>query len=243
MEEYKDRKIINKQIDSDAEIKSKKFIKCNFDDCVLSFPYNVIPEERTKMIDCVFEDCEFSGRSCSQKKGYLKNVLFDNIKNLDFLRIGGVIFEEVTFKGKFDKWLLSSSHISMVINYNSITEEECTVLDEYAQKQYKNIKWALDISEAEFKECDLRSSIPARLIKYNPETQMLIKYDKVLKSDWRNNNKIMSCYGGYAEVFCKRVLRHGSDTVVVASVRNKKEFEKDMEAIKILRAEGIAEPD
>jgi hypothetical protein len=170
-------------------------------------------------------------------------VLFQNIKNSDLIRMGGIIFNKVTFRGKFDKWLLSSSHVSMVIDYNSISDEECKILDKYVQDQYKNIEWALDISEAEFKECDLRGNIPANLIKYNPDSQMLIKFDKVMKSNFSNNAKIMGSPGGYAELFCKRVLRYESDTIIVASVRNKKEFEKDMKAINILREEGIAELD
>jgi uncharacterized protein YjbI with pentapeptide repeats len=240
MKEYKNQEFKDYRFSPEVEIRDRKFVKCNFNSCRLSVPFNIIPEERTKVINCSFENCEFSG-SNFQSKGFLQKVLFHNISQNDYMSIGGVIFDRVTFKGKFDKWILDSNHRGMVVNFNSITESEYTVLDNYAQEQYEKIDWALDISEADFKECELRSSIPAHLVKRNPETQMLIKYEKVIRSNWEKNSTLK---GNRGEVFCRWVANtYKMDTVIVAPVRNKKLFAEYMEGIQRLRAEGIGELD
>lgn len=240
MKELKSQSFSDMDLSPLSEVRDKKFIKCTFDGCTLSFPFNVIPYERTRVINCVFENCEFFGRSSFQKKGYLENILLHNLKNSDYLRISGMIFNQVTFKGKFDKWMLGSGHRSMMVDYEAISEEDCHALDIYAQNEYKKIEWALDISEAEFKECDIAATIPAHLIKRNSETQVLIKYERLVKSKWEKNPKVR---GSKAENFCLWVKKAEKDCVFVASVRDKKEFPVEMEAIKILRGEGIAELD
>jgi hypothetical protein len=241
MQEYKNVEFENKRFNGNHEIKNKKFLKCYFHDCALSFPYNLIPDDRTKIIDCIFENCEFNGRSSFQNKGYLQNVLFHNIKNSDYLRIGGIVFDNVVFKGKFDKWILDSSHFGMMVDYQMIGEEESIPLDIYAESEYKNIEWALDISEAEFKECDLRPSIPAHLVKRNKETQILINYKNAIDIKSKNNIELKNYKA--QSFFDYTIGSTKKDTIFVAPMRNPKKFKEYMEAFKILREEGIAELD
>jgi hypothetical protein len=241
MNEYRKHKFENKRFNVTDEIKNKTFINCFFHACRLSVPYNLVPEDRTRMIDCVFENCEFNGRSNFQDKGYLQNVLLHNIKNSDYMRIGGIIFDRVIFKGKFDKWILDSSHFGMMVDYQMIGEEESVPLDIYAESEYKNIEWALDISEAEFKECDLRPSIPAHLVKRNKETQILISYKNAI--DIKSKNYIELKNYKAQSFFNYTIGSTKKDTIFVAPLRNPKKFKEYMEAFKILREEGIAKLD
>jgi hypothetical protein len=246
MKEYKQQVFDELRFNSDDVVQDLYFEKCDFFITVLSSGKNLIPEDRTLVKNVIFKNCAFNGRGSSQSKAYFKDVLFENAKiTADLLRVSGTIFNKVTLKGKFDRLVLSSSHNGMLyLDENNevvdITEAQARVLDDYAKQEYNNIEWALDISAAEFKECDIRESIPAHLIKRNHETQMLLKYDKVLNSDWENNDHVQKSYAHY---FCKRVIKAKNDLVIVAPVRNKEEFVIEMEAIKILRGEGIGECD
>lgn len=232
---------------SDAEvIDTMRFDKCSFIITVLSKDNNLVPESRTRLNNLYFKNCTINGRGSSQQKAYLEDVTFENMKvTADVLRLSGTIFNRVIFKGNFDRIVLSSSHNGIFyLDENceliNADEEKAIPLNQYAENEYKAIEWALDISQAEFSLCEIRESIPAHLIKRNPETQMLLKYDKVAASNWENNEAIQ---GSYAHYFCRRVLKSGKDRVIVAPIRNKKDFAIEMEAIKILKEEGIAELD
>lgn len=246
MKIYKNQTFKQLDIDSNQTLQNLYFEKCEFHNVILSYHKNEIPHSRSKLMNCVFKNCIMSGRGCSQNKIYLKNVLFENIKIPNHILITrGVIFNQVTFKGKFDKVLLNSNHDgALYVNpegyIEDYNEEQVKLLNDYANNEYNKMEWAIDISKAEFKECDLRSSIPAHLIKRDPETQILLKYDKVNQIDWKN---IIGINNSYVKNFCSRVIKEGRDMVIVSSIRDKKEFPKEMEAIKILRQEGIAEFD
>lgn len=244
-------KIIDTQKFEDLEFKSDEIIenisfeKCEFNNIILSFRPDDVPVNRTNLKNCIFKDCIIDGRTSSQDKIYLENVVFDNIKiPNDLLRLNGTIFNKVTLKGNFDRILLNSGHFGMVyVNKNEsiehIDESQLNSLNQYVEDEYKNSDWALDISQGEFRECEIHN-VPAHLVKRNPETQILIRYEKVKNSNWENNNKIQNSYAKY---FCGRVMKTENDRVFIAPVRNKKQFVIEMEAIKILREEGIADLD
>ena len=238
MKEHKNQTFKDRRLSPATDVRDRRFVKCDFQACRLSVPYTAVPEERTRIINCSFESCTFSG-STFQSKGLLQQVLLHNIAHVDYMAIGGVIFDRVTFKGRFDRWILDSDHRGMVVDFRAVTDEECAALDGHAQAAYRTIEWALDISDAEFKECELRPSVPAHLVKRNPETQMLMRHDKVVNSRWQENPALR---GNRAEVFCRWVARtYQRDTIIVAPVRNKKLCAEYLEGMKILRGEGIGE--
>ena len=175
----------------------------------------------------------------------MENVIFDNIKIPgDLLRISGTIFNQVVLKGNFDRVILGSGHFGMVYvdkegDIEHLNEFQLNTFNHYVDDEYKNIEWALDICQGKFRECEIHN-VPVHLIKRNPETQMLLKYEKVKNSNWETNSRIQNSYAKY---FCGRVMKTENDRVIIAPVRNKKDFAIEMEAIKILREEGVAELD
>jgi hypothetical protein len=241
MIEYNKIKFDSEFCPDDKVIENKRFLECEFSNCFLSYPLNLIPESRTSIRDCIFKNTSVQSRSCFQQKGYLQNVIFENMKSDELLRISGIVFNEVILKGKFDRLLLKSDHSGMMINHpergiDFVTDEECAVLNAYSEKEYQKIGWALDISEAEFKECDLHPSVPAHLVKRNPETQVLIKYDRIIEIKWKEIDAIRS---GDANYWCSITEKNKRDSIFVAPQRNKKRFDEYMQSFKILRDEGI----
>jgi len=191
MKTFKNELFSSLRFRSETSVANSFFLDCSFENCVLSYPKDAIPENRTTIIDCNFQNCIVSGQ---QTKVYIKNTTFENIKSPYSLLIIGTIFNNVILKGKFDRILLSSYHNGMFITLPEIdstrcvTNEEAAQLNSYVDSEYKKIDWALDISQAEFREIDLKPSIPAHLIVRNPETQALITYEKVKASNWKITN-------------------------------------------------------
>jgi hypothetical protein len=103
---------------------------------------------------------------------------------------------------------------------------------------YSSVDWALDISEAEFVECDIRG-IPAHLIRRDPETQVVIKREKALTGEWRTLDLSETYWPAYIEGF----LEDGEDDVVLAAPIQDPKFRVLLEGLQRLRDGGIAEPD
>ena len=105
---------------------------------------------------------------------------------------------------------------------------------------YADVDWALDISDARFTSVSfVRSDIPARLIRRDPTTQVVISRRAMLAVD-------LPRLLGETTIIAMgidRFLETGfDDTVLVAPTRGPR-FAQQSEVIDRLRAEGLVEPD
>ena len=104
------------------------------------------------------------------------------------------------------------------------------------QRYYEGVDWALDIGSAEFTGIEMsHCDIPARLIRRDPETQVVVTRDSVQRGDWRAASE------GSSKVFAiEDFLSAGlDDTVLVAPIRSKY-LEADVAAFRRLRDIGVA---
>lgn len=218
-------------------IENKIFTNCKFDNCILSVPFSARPQPRSAIRNCEFRDSDMY--TCSQSKALIEHTTFQNIKSSELI-LSGTLFSQVTLKGNFNRLLLSSAFSrAQPVEQNSryITDEEFLELENYRKHYYEKVAWAIDIRHAEFSTCDLRSCIPGRLVIRNPETQALIKKEKIKLGNWKTINHLDPILAA------SYLGNDNDDIVIVAPTRHKKNFPKYMEFIKILREEGIAEPD
>jgi hypothetical protein len=104
---------------------------------------------------------------------------------------------------------------------------------------YADVDWALDISDARFTSVSfVRSDIPARLIRRDPATQVVVTRRRLLGADWQG------LLGNAAvAIGIDRFMETGSeDTVLVASKRSRR-FAQEMAVIDRLRVAGLVEAD
>lgn len=105
---------------------------------------------------------------------------------------------------------------------------------------YDTVDWALDISDAKFKGGCTFEAIPGHLIRRNPETQVLVKRNKLQASDWRR----LQYYGTGQDIGLSWFLSESLfDSVVLAARTGSKWAKRDLAVFNMLRSEGIAEPD
>jgi len=108
--------------------------------------------------------------------------------------------------------------------------------DASAEKFWQSVDWALDIREAQFIECDIRG-IPARLIRRDEETQVIVRREKAAEGEWRR----LALSDTQWPTALQFMLDSGDpDTVLVASKRDRA-FKRELAGLRLLRDAGIAE--
>ena len=119
------------------------------------------------------------------------------------------------------------------------TDAERAALLAVNRAYYAGVEWALDIWDARFTAVSfVRSDIPARLIRRDPETQVVVTRRTLLQSDWRGLLGTAAVGLGI-----DRFMESGSeDTVLVASKRSQR-FAQEMAVIERLRMEGLVDDD
>jgi hypothetical protein len=115
------------------------------------------------------------------------------------------------------------------------TDEQQGAFDLVNAEFYRNVDWALDIREAEFVECDLRSPMPARLVRRDEETQVVVKRSKLLDGEWRKLDLPQW------SIALEWLLERGDPDVVLVAGKRSKNFKKELAELERLRDAGFAE--
>ena len=208
--------------------KSCNFYHCNLSDTIIS------PTEASLMKDCIFENCTIN-ENCNVGNGILQNVKFYNFRTKFDLVFAGALFNKVSFSGQCGKLSLSSHTSQRTINNGKIlTEEQISNLNKAADLFYKNIEWALDISEAEFEELRVFDNIPVELIKINCYSQVIVRKANIDMQKLESNPHIIDAHKHF-------IMQSKRDCILsVATINNKYEKE-ELESLKVLKGEGLVQ--
>jgi hypothetical protein len=144
----------------------------------------------------------------------------------------GTAFKHVEFKGK-----IKSIVFKPLIEPRPAQELQ-HAFDRANDLYYSTVDWALDISQGEFKECQIEG-IPAQLIRRDPETQVVVTRAKAALREWQ---KLDLSKTHWATSLAFLLSGRDQDVVLVAPKRSKK-FHDLLAGIKLLREAGVAEPD
>jgi len=203
------------------------FSQCVFDDCVLSATDD--PSLRSTIRNVRLDDC--SVRSVAIFAAAVEDTVISNLKTRGLLQTWGTVFSRVTLQGKIGRLMLSSRLGGL------ISDETQRTFDQANQEYYRHVDWALDISQARFHELDIRG-IPARLIRRDPRTQVVITRERAMQGIWRQHR-----FKSLAAAYIKGLLYEGHADVVVVVPRLwplSWGFAHDLARLREL---GVAEPD
>jgi hypothetical protein len=207
------------------------FNNCVFDNCALSLTTS--PTLRSTVRNVRLKECV--SVNCDIGPAVFEDVVVDGLETNDLLILWSPLFKHVTVKGKIGE---------LKVNLRADTDWSPVIQEPLALARsafYKSVDWALDISEAEFKEFDLHG-IPARLVRRDPATQVIVTRERAMKEDWRRKLKSSNTYWPFViDMF----LDDGEpDIVLVAPKRKrKKDFAWLLDGLNDLRQVGVAEPD
>lgn len=216
--------------DSGAVFSDIEFRECYFQSCAISITRN--PGLRSTVRNVRMIGC--SHRGCTIYAAIFEDVLVDGLKtHAQPLQCWGAVFNRVVLRGRIDT-LMTSAPISAM----PAAPEEQAAFDRANAEYYRNVDWALDISQIECKDLDLRG-VAARLVRRDPETQAVVTRRSAMEGTWRDLPFNENLWPTSLSVF----LGQGEeDTILVAPKRHPK-FRRYLEDLNLLRKAGVAEPD
>jgi hypothetical protein len=216
--------------DSGRTFQDVEFRRCSFLGCSISATTD--PALRSTFRNVRLIDCE--QRASGVGAPILENIDVIGLKTHQLLILFGAVFRHVRLAGKIGE-LLINPHVPPGI----AEPHEERAFARANMEFYRSVDWALDISEAEFVDCDLRC-IPPHLVRRDPRTLVVVKREKLLDGRWRN----LDLQGTHWEAALDWYLKDCGESgiVLIAGKRNRR-FKRLVDGQKLLRDEGIAEPD
>jgi hypothetical protein len=214
--------------DSGAVFSDIEFRHCYFLSCALSITRE--PRLRTTVRNVKLLNCERRGSTLHT--AIVEDCLVESSKTNGLCQSWGAVFKHVTLRGEIERVMFSPA-----VSAGLATREEQRAFDESNAEYYKTVDWALDISEAEFEECEIQG-VPASLVRRDISTQVIVTREKAIRGNWHELDLSETWWPTSIKFFLDRAER---DIVLVAPKRHKK-FRQLLDGLKRLRDAGVAEP-
>ncbi len=204
-----------------------------------SHTYSEVDLDRVKFIGCVFgqqndPDFDFVVRDvtatkCRTTRCRVQGVRFEDI-TVDGLattdqQLGGCLFRHVTLKGKIGPIMTTPVN-------RGLPEETKAAMNAAIVAYYKDVDWALDISEAEFSDADFYM-VPGDLVRRDPETQFLLRREVIAEA------KRELPLG--PQIAASRFESTPFESIVAVVSRRSKNFAAELQEFEQLRKAGLAE--
>jgi hypothetical protein len=200
------------------------FTKCQFDQCLIG--------EKGVSQRCVIENTRLlncSQQRCSLEGAILQDVIIDGLNTKgEMPEVLGAACKHVTLRGRIDRFWIKPEVVELE------KQEEFDIANE---EFYKNVDWALDISQIDCRELDIRG-IPVNLVRYDPETQAVVTNEKVVEKRWEK----LKFKRGLMQATLELVSEMYSTGAILVAPRRATGFREFVADIKMLREEGVAEP-
>jgi hypothetical protein len=206
-----------------------EFRGCKFVGSAVSMTLN--PQLRSTVRNVKLLNCEEAG--CAVETAIVEDVVVDGLKTHGLLQTMAAVFKHVTLRGKLGRIMISPA-----VQLGTAKPHEQRAFDEANAAYYQAVDWALDIREAEFEEFDLRN-VPARLVRRDPETQVVITREKAMQGTWRKVDLSRTYWATGIEF----LLERGDPDVVLVAPKRDRKFKVLLDGLKKLRDAGVAEPD
>jgi len=207
------------------------FVQCHFEGAVLVQPPLERPDLRARIVAVQLIGCSETG--VALETAILDDVVVDGLKTSDLLQLWSCALRHVVLRGRIGR-IMFSPLVDLLDRKPELNALWRRANDEF----YSSVDWALDISAGEFQECEIRG-IPGRLIRRDPETQVVVTREKVLSGKWRD----VDLEGTHWGLSIEFMLRRGDADVVLVAPKRDRKYKKLLEGLRRLRDAGIAEPD
>jgi hypothetical protein len=209
--------------------------------------------------NCIFNNCRLALTTDSTLMPIVSNVELNNCSQIG-CRIGPAILRDITVTNLntgdlfiiwgafFDRVILSGNVNSIKINRLVSVVDRSPVkqraFDELRHKFYQSVEYALDIRTARFRTFD-STGIPARLIKRDPESQVVVTRNTALKFVTPGWEAQLDPTNKLWPFMVNSLISSGEeDMVLVAPLASaKKKRDELLRGLRELQALGVAEQD
>ena len=215
--------------DSGALFDGYRFSRCEFDAINLSNTRR--PELRSTIRNCHLYRC-IVRQNCSINTAIVEDCVVDGLETRGPVFVRGAVFKHVVLRGKVGCLILTKP-----LGQGPGFREPSPFLTANAE-YYRDVDWALDLTQCEAKNLEL-SGVPGRLIRRDPTTQVLVTRERVLAVNWRE----LPLTGTAYPIAIEYLLESGGDSRVLIAPHRDRSFQACIQAQKVLRDAGVAEPD
>lgn len=204
------------------------FNRCEFESCVVGL--STSPADRTVLRDIKLIRC--STRGITFGPAIIEDVVVDGLKTYSLLQIWAPVLRHVTIRGRIGRLMISDLHDT------TASAAQVSAFQQDNASLYRSVDWALDITEADFEEADLRG-VPGHLVRRDPETQVIVRRERILDGRWRDLEHLPARW----QVALELLLKTGMPSEVFVAGRRERTFSELVKGLRLLQSEGIAEPD
>lgn len=196
--------------------------------------------QRPTLRRLILERCHFT--ACDLGPVVLEDVIVDTTwihrGKWGPQRLAGCAFRRVTIRGRVTGGIAFAPSNEWFLAWPK-TDVAADPFVQANSEYYRNVDWALDISQAEFTGIEMSGcDIPARLIRRDPVTQAIVTRDSLASADWRG-----ACAESAMWVGIERFMETGLPDSVLVAAKRSRFFEGDLAALQRLREVGAALPD
>jgi hypothetical protein len=207
-----------------------RFVGCFFQSCSVGLSTDDLVN-RVHLVNAEFCNCCVAG--CNATAAIIEDVLVDGLKTSNLFQTWATIFKHVKFKGKVDRIMLSD-----LFHPGHPDSKFQKVIAQANSCYYADVDWAIDISEAEFKDFDCRG-VPARLVRRDPETQVVVTRDRAIAA-----GTAIAAGGHLWESWIKnQLIVDGYQDIVLVAAKRDPRFKEQLSGLRELRRQGVVVPD
>ena len=205
------------------------FKHCSFVGCSISATTNVRKRSIVRNIELI--NC--SSRGNTIYTAIIEDVLVSSLKTYTLLQTWAAVFKHVKLEGNIGRIM-----ISPLVDAARPNSRVQAAFEKANADYYQDVDWALDISEGRFVDCDIRR-VPAKLVRRDPETQVVITREKALMGEWKKLD-LSKTYWATAIEF---LLESGDQDMILVAPKRYSKYPDLLDGLKMLRDAGVAEPD
>jgi len=217
------------------------FRRCVFESCSLGIA--VRPPKRPTVRRVSLTDCVALG--CAIGSAIVEDVVIDGLATTGrvpfFVR--GAAFRHVILRGHIGGVTITGD--ARRPSVNGWDDEALRNEIDMANAQfYQGVDWAIDISAAECEDLEIRGGIPARLIRRDPATQIVITRERALEGRWRELDLSGTWWPTTIDMLVNpKFLDSGYPEKILVAPKRHPNFPRLLTGLARLRDAGIAEPD
>ena len=215
--------------DSASTFADMEFRQCYFEGCAFTYQE---PAFRTTVRNVRLIDCSQQGSA--MECAIVEDVLVDGFNTRgQVFQLFGAVFNRVVLRGNVDRIMITNDV------FPTRGKDDIAAFRVANAEYYRSVDWALDISQGEFKELDIRG-VPTHLIRRDPATQVVVTRQKAEEGRWRDLEFNEGLWPISLALFLQ-IDEFSTSKVLVAPKQHRK-FRRYLEDLQLLREAGVAEP-
>jgi hypothetical protein len=222
------KKFESRQIrDKPALVEGLEFRRCEFMFSSLAATSDVRKRatvRKVQVVDCTAEACRIGG-------AILDEVVVDRLRTNGIFRVSASAFRHVTLRGSIDEILIHPT-----IWPGPATSAQQRAFDEANAAFYSEVDWALDITQAEFGAAEIQG-VPARLVRRDPESQVVVRLEKALAREWRGLGLEDTPWPGMIQF----LIDDGYPDKILIAPKRHPNYQRLRESLMTLKESGVAE--